>query len=180
MNCFTWQEPMPISQENDEIGIVFNDVEYAYEFFRLLRSWNEATELKVSFVIDENLYFVYLYPDHDSEVVDKEIDRLRIENLETKLSNVPFAGINHLTICKSFPVGNFALGHFIEHHSESSPCKVVAYYSDGDSDPQLIENIENFSIKGYKARIPSELTMNEYEGAHWQYIVQPNRTSLGA
>lgn len=180
MNCFTWQEPKPISQENDEIGIVFNDTEYAYEFFKLLRNWNEATELKVSFIIDEDLYFVYLYPDHDSEVIDEDINRLRKENLETKLSSEPFAGIDHLTICKSFPVGSFALGQFIEHHSENSPCKVVAYYSDGNTDPQMIANIETLTIKGYKARIPSKLTMNEYECAHWQYVVQPNRRSLGA
>lgn len=180
MNGFTWQEPIAISPEDDEFSIVFNDIQYAGAFFELLHSWNEATELKLSFVIDEDSYFVYLYPDHDAEIVNQEIERLRKDNLDAKLANEAFAEINHLTICKSFPVGDFSLGHFLEHHPENKPCKITAYYSDGLSEPEIIESIEAVTVKGFKARIPSELTMNEYEGAHWQFVVQPHRRSLGA
>lgn len=180
MNGFTWQETIAISPEDDEFSIVFNDLEYARAFFDLLRSWNEATELKLSFIIDEDIYFVYLYPDHDVEMVNQEIERLRKDNLDAKLANEAIAEINHLTICKSFPVGDFYLGHFLEHHPENIPCKITAYFSDGRSEPQIIESIEAVTIKGFKARIPSELTMDEYEGAHWQYVVQHHRKSLGA
>ena len=180
MNGFAWQESTLVSHEDDEFAIVFNDVEYAHAFFDLLHSWNNTTELKLSFVIDEDLYCVYLYPDHDSEKVNEEIERLRKNKLEDKLENEAFAAINHLTICKSFPVGDFSLGHFINHHPENEPCKVAAYYSNGQAEPKIIESILALTIKGFKAKIPSELTMNEYEGAHWQYIVQPDRRALGA
>lgn len=181
MNGFLWQElPKLEFLGNDEISIVFNDLIYASEFFKLLQSWHDTTELKVSFVIDEDLYFVYLYPDHDSELVDAEIKRIEEINLPAKLLNKPFAEIDHLTICKSFPVGDFALGRFIEHHPENAPCRLTAYYSDGNTEPKLIESIAAVNINGYKARVPSELTMNEYEGAHWKIIVEPNRKALGA
>lgn len=180
MNGFTWQEPISTSPEDDEFSIVFNDLEYARAFFELLHSWNEATELKLSFIIDEDLYFVYLYPNHDSEMVNQEIESLRRNNLEAKLSSEAFAEFNHLTICKSFPVGDFSLGRFLEHHPENKPCKITAYFSDGLSEPETIESIETVTVKGFKARIPSELTMDDYEGAHWQYFVQPHRRSLGA
>ncbi|GAB2188536.1 hypothetical protein MAH1_01420 [Sessilibacter sp. MAH1] len=158
---------------------MFNNLEYARAFFDLLRSWNDTTELKLSFVIDEDLYFVCLYPDHDAEIVNQEIERLRIDNLDAKLENEAFAEINHLTICKSFPTGSFSLGHFFKHHPENMPCKITAYFSDERSESQIIGLIEVVTIKGFKARIFSELTMDEYEGVHWQYVVQHHRKSLG-
>lgn len=179
MNLFLYhQPPKSEAQEMDEFSIVFNDEEYAVELFKLLQGWSTEVDLKISFIIDEDSYFVYMYPDHDNSRVDKEIERLEKLRLPEKLTNEPFAGFNHLTICQQFPVGDFSLGKFIEHHSESVPFSINAYYSNGNGALKLIESIEPVRVSGYKARIPSELSMDEYEGAHWQFVVQPHRKSL--
>lgn len=180
MNSFLWHQPPKSKyQVNDEFSIVFNDVDYAVEFFRLLRNWDSEAGLKVSFLIDEDSYFVYLYPDHDSYVIQEEIHRLEGRMLPEKLTNEPFSELNHITICKSFPVGDFSLGKFIEHHSEDVPFNLNAHYRDGKCEPVLIAQIEAIKVSGFKARIPSELTMSEYEGAHWKFVVRPHRRGLG-
>jgi hypothetical protein len=77
------------------------------------------------------------------------------------------------------PIGDFSLGRFIEHHSENVAFNLNAHYSDGECEPVVIDRIETIKVSGFKARTPSKLTMNEYEGAHWEFVVQPHRRSLG-
>ncbi|WP_299022870.1 hypothetical protein [uncultured Photobacterium sp.] len=166
------------------VGLTFDDSIYAQKFFELLRSWSKGNEnrngdLKLTFLIDEDMYFVYLYPDPESELIENVFKKTRKENELNKYGKEHLGLIMQMVICKGFETkGQFALGMFTNNHPEDKSYLLAPFIWDGN-EPQPLTEIEPIEMFGYKCRIPSELTGNDFEKWHWDSLVSKDRVALG-
>jgi len=166
------------------VGLTFDDRGYAECFFELLRAWSRGSEnkegdLKLTFLIDEDMYFVYLYPNPESELIEDQFSKVRKENELDKYGKEHLGLIMQLTICKGFETkGQFALGMFTDNHPEDKPFLLAPFLWDG-REPQPLTDIEPIDMFAYKCRLPSELTGDDFEKWHWDMIVSADRVALG-
>lgn len=166
------------------VGLTFDDEVYAKLFFDLLRAWargaeNKNGDLKLTFVIDEDTYFVYLYPNPDSDVVTEQFDKIRKKNALNKYGKEHLGLVMQMTICKGFEAkGRFALGMFIDNVKEDGFFLLAPFIWDG-KEPQPLTQIEPIEMHGYKCRLPCELTDDDFEKWHWELLVSRDRVAVG-
>lgn len=166
------------------VGLTFDDEAYARQFFDLLRAWargkeNKNSDLKITFVIDEDMYFVYLYPSPDSEIVKGQFDKFKKENELKKHGKEHLGLVIQMTICKGFEAkGQFALGIFTDNVPEDGFFLLAPFIWDG-KEPRPLTQIEPIEMHGYKYRLPSELTDDDFEKWHWALLVSKDRVAVG-
>lgn len=183
-NCFLSLGPPDDPESEKVVGLVFDDDEYASNFFGLLRAWNhdssdnEGHNFNLSFIIDEDSYYVYLYPSFEKESIKNMHREVEEEFKLTKYGKEHFGLIMALVICKQFSATHgFGLGMLIDHHPEDKPFMLGAFRPSSGQYPEPIPDIQPIKMYGYKARIPNELTDKDFEKTHWFNMV--DRRAIG-
>lgn len=175
------------SNPNSEriVGLVFADNDYAMKFFDLLRAWNHGDSdnkdgnICLSFITDEDMYFVYLYPSFEKASIKNMHKKLEDENKLKKYGREHFGLVMAMIVCKGFSTAHgYALGTFVDNHPAGKPFTLAPFIQVPSGQPQLIADIEPIRMYRYKAKIPSELTEDDFEYQHWRKMV--NRTAVGA
>jgi hypothetical protein len=161
------------------VGLVFNDAEYAEKFFDLLRSWSSSISddsernICLSFITDEDMYYVYLYPSFEKSSIKQTHEELRRDNSVRKYGKEHLGLVMALIICKGFETKHgYALGLFTENHPQDKPFLLAPFIHKSESNPEPLFGIEPIRMYGYKAKIPSELTQNDFEHVHWRTRVR--------
>lgn len=170
------------------VGLTFNDQAYARKFFDLLRAWNYGESddkdgnIRLSFLTDENMYYVYLYPSFERNTIKQMHEKLKAENALPKYGKEHFGLIMSLVICKGFETKHgYALGTFTNNHAENAPFLLAPFlHNGGSSDPEPLFDIEPIQLHSYKARIPRELTENDFEYVHWRKKIRPQASGADA
>lgn len=167
------------------VGLVFNDTEYAKNFFDLLKAWNHGSQENtednffLSFIIDEDMYYVYLYPNFEKLNVKETHKKIEAENALKKFGKEHIGMVIQMIICKEFhTTGDFALGIFIDNHPVGEHFLLGPFTIGDNGQIQPIFEIEPISMINYKAKIPSELTEEDQEYAHWHMMVQKDRKAI--
>lgn len=157
------------------VGLVFNDAEYAEKFFELLRSWNHGDSedkdgnIRLSFITDEEMYYVYLYPSFDKQSIKQTHDKFKQELALEKFGKEHLGLIVSLIICKGFETKHgYALGTFTENHPADKPFLLAPFMHKNNANPEPLFDIEPIRMHSYKARIPKELTEEDFERVHWR------------
>ena len=170
----------PPTAESDKIvGLVFSDKEYAKNFFNLLRAWNngssEDTEnnIQLSFITDEDLYYVYLYPSIEKTSIKKSFAKAKRQGRFKKYGKEHLGIVMQMIICHGFETaGAYALGEFTDNHPNGIHFLLGAFYSDGRGRPEPIEDVEPISKLHYKAKVRGDLTEEDFELVHWKRLVR--------
>lgn len=168
------------------VGLVFSDSRFAKNLFDLLKAWNngsaENTEdnFFLSFIIDEDTYYVYLYPNHSKQSVKEAHAEIEEKNLLKKYGKEHIGMVMQMIICKGFHTdGDFALKQFIDNQPYGEHFLLGPFLWNGTRYPQPIAEIEPISMIHYKAKIPAELTEDETEYWHWKIVVERDRVAVG-
>jgi hypothetical protein len=158
------------------VGLVFLTKEYAIDFFNTLYQWNgredlEQQDLRLTFLIDENSYFVYLYSDPEKDRFQLFKNKVEEEKKFEKFGKEHFPIIMQMMICKRFEITNqFPLGIFLEDQPEIKDFFLGAFlWNNGRPEPVL--DVHPITMTRCKAVIPKDLTPNDQEYFHWHRIV---------
>lgn len=169
------------------VGLVFNDTDYAKKFFELLRSWNYGNNedkdgnVCLSFITDEDMYYVYLYPSFDRHSIKSTHENVKKENELSKYGKEHFGLIMSLIICKGFETKHgYALGTFTNNHPHDAPFLLAPFIHKDHSNPEPLFDIEPIRMHSYKAKIPRELTEKDFENLHWRTRIRPHASKADA
>lgn len=170
----------PPSPESDKIvGLVFSDRDYARKFFDLLRAWNHGSSedtdnnIQLSFITDEDRYYVYLYPSIEKKSIKKTFAKVKRQNRLKKFGKEHFGLVMQMVICRGFDTSQgYGLGQFTDNHPNSKHFLLGPFISEAGNPPQPILEIEPISKFHYKAKIPGELTDEDFEHVHWRKLVK--------
>jgi len=167
------------------VGLVFNEKDYAQKFFELLRAWNHGgsdnsdENICLTFVTDEDMYYVYLYPSFDKASIKNMHEDVKDENKLKKYGKEHFGLVMSMIICKGFSATHgYGLGLFVDNHTAGKPFLLAPFMQASGANPEPLNDIEPIQMYNYKAKIPSELTEDDFEYQHWNMVV--NRTALGS
>lgn len=157
------------------IGLVFNDVVYAREFFAFLRSWNDgdsddvSDHIKLSFVTDEEVYYVYLYPSFQRPAVGRSWRLLKRAVRHRGANREPFLLVTAMVICKRFSsLHGYRLGDFVNRYRQGESFDLVALLQRPGmlGAPEEISEIEPIRKYHLKAKARVDLERDEFESVH--------------
>lgn len=171
------------SQSRKIVGVWLRTEGYARRFFEVLHSWtgkNDGTQgdLRLTFIVDEDQYFVFMYCDPDREsfktMTDKITERLRLEKYGKE--HVPLAMFQ--VLCKGFDTSKgFALGMFLDTNPPGKEFLLAPYVMAENGTPKPSESAEPIRMTAYKFKLPDALNKEDFEYIHWKKII--DRTALG-
>jgi len=165
------------------VGIWVKSEKYATRFFEHLKELTgrddfEQGDLRMTFIVDEDRYFVFLYSDLMRDSFKKFAEGIKDENLLTKYGKEHFPLIMFQIICKSFETTRgFALGMFLDTNPSGKEFLLAPYVTSEDGAPRPAEVAEPIRMTTYKFKLPHELTNEDIEYYHWHKIIR--RTSIG-
>ena len=166
------------------IGIWVRTEDYAKRFFDHLhaltgRDDDEQGDLRLTFIVDEDMYFVFLYSDLMRDSFQKFADGVKKANLLSKYGKEHFPLIMTQIICKGFQTTKgFALGMFLDTNPPGREFLLAPYVTSEDGTPRPAESAEPIRMTTYKFKVPHELTQEDLEYFHWHKVVR--RTSVGS
>lgn len=166
------------------VGLVFRTKDYANRFFDTLHGFNSSSDdrqkdLCLTFVIDEDMYFVYLYARPDKSSVTEFKEKVEEENKFEKYGKEHFMLSMQMTICKGFETTrNFAIGMFLDNNPPGKEFLLAPYVLDPAQGPMPIDDAQPIVMTDYKAKIATDLDKTDYEYFHWHKRV--DRKSLGS
>lgn len=166
------------------VGLAFRTENYANRFFETLHGFNSSNDyrqkdLMLTFVIDEDMYFVYLYARPDKSSVTAFKESVEEKSKFEKYGKEHFMLMMQMVICKGFETTrNFAIGMFLDNNPPGKEFMLAPYVFDPDKGPIPIEDAEPIVMTDYKAKIASDLDKTDYEYFHWHKVI--DRTSVGA
>ncbi len=164
----------------NEVGLVFTDEEYAQKFFELLHAWNQGknedkdNNVQLSFIIDEEVYYLYIYPNPTREsVMDFFTEIQKLSKLE-KYGKEHLGIVPTLMICRSFSTTRgYSLGVFLEKQQQGEPFLLRAYLQEEGPQPKPIQSIEPIIKWNYKAKARAYLNEEDLEYFHWNKVIRP-------
>ncbi|WIX31808.1 hypothetical protein QO259_13435 [Salinicola sp. JS01] len=166
------------------IGIWLKTQEYAEKYFSVLHSWTgredkEQGDLRLSFVVDEDMYYVFIYCDPERESLKFTTKNIEDEYKAEKHGKEHFPLIVQQVLCKGFETTNgFALGMFLDSNPPGKEFILAPYISSPNGqEPIPAEGIDPVYMSSYKFKIPDQLDDDDFEFYHWQRIVE--RKSIG-
>jgi hypothetical protein len=172
-------------RSNKIVGLVFNDKRYAENLFNLFRDWNHGNSdnkdknFNLTFVTDEDAYYVYLYPSFKKKSITKMHRKVKNNNKLKKYGKEHLGLIMSFILCKKFSTRHgYGLGMFVDIQPNNKPFLLAAFSPVEGGNPEAIKEIEPITMYAYKSVIPSELTDNDFEFIHWHSTVK--RTSIGS
>lgn len=182
-NCFLSLGP-PDQDSEKIVGLVFDEKDYAKQLFNLFRGWNHGSSdnkehnFYLTFIIDENAYFVYIYPNFGKSSVRDMHDEVEAENELNKYGKEHLGLVAGFILCKEFSTTHgFGLSLLIDNHQEDKPFMLGAFSAVEGGNPVPITDIEPIKMYAYKSKTANELTDTDFEYFHWHSLV--DRSSLG-
>lgn len=166
------------------IGIWVRTEDYAKRFFEHLhaltgRNDNEQGDLRLTFIVDEDRYYVFLYSDLMRESFQKFADGVKKENSLAKYGKEHFPLIMMQIICKGFETTKgFALGMFLDTNPLGKEFLLAPYVTSEHGTPKTAESAEPIRMTTYKFKLPHELTQDDFEYFHWHKVVK--RVAVGS
>lgn len=166
------------------LGLCMKTEEYAAMFFRHLHRWTRRDDhnqgdLRLTFVVDEDMYFVFLYSELMNSSFKKFSEATTESNRLAKYGKEHFPLIVSQIICKGFQTTKgFALGMFLDSTPPDSDFLLAPYVTGKNGAPIPSETAEPILMSNYKFRLPHELQREDLEYFHWHKIVK--RRALGA
>lgn len=170
-------KPSPTSRKI--VGLVFSDDDYARCFFELLRAWNYDSavdtddNIRLSFITDEDAYYVYLYPNPMRSSVTAAFGQVKEDHLLDKYGKEHQGIIMQLVLCHEFATSSgYALRILTEYHEQGRPFKLAAYLYREGQDPLPIDSVEPIEKRHFKAKIALDLNEKDFEYGHWTKLVK--------
>lgn len=160
------------------VGICVKTEEYAERFFAHLqaltgREDDEQGDLRLTFIVDEDTYYVYLYSEPMRQSFLKYEQDVRREYRDSKHGKVHFPLMMTQIICKGFETTNgFALGMFLDSHESDKEFLLAPYTIGEDGSPTPSASADPIRMTTYKFRLPHELSREDLEYYHWDKIVR--------
>jgi hypothetical protein len=161
------------------VGLVFNDEIYAKNMFELFKSWNHGScddcenNIKLSFIIDEDKYYVYIYPSLEKRRIKQFHEDTEEENKLNKYGKEHFGLIVQLIICKHFStLYGYGLEVFIDNQDFDKPFLIAPFINTDKGNPIPLFNIEPIRLYHYKAKNKYELTDDDFEFIHINHIIK--------
>jgi len=167
------------------IGILLKDHEYAKKLFSVLHNWagtedNTQGDLRLTFIIDEDMYYVYLYKNLKSKSFNRFTEKVKQSNLLKKYGKEHFPLIMQQTLCKGFETTKgFALGMFLDNNPPGKEFILAPYITSPTGSPIAADEIEPIYMSNYKSKIPSELNKDDFEYYHWHKLVKRTGVKWG-
>lgn len=176
--AFIVPPPGVIDPPSNCVGLVFTDPAYATNLFELLRSWNygdpedRQNNIRLSFIVEEDHYFVLLYPAFDRPSIRKFHSRWRKSGRVEEYGKEHFGLIVSLVICKEFSaMHGFGVGRFAEAQRQGEPFLLIAFLKAGPSTAPM-DTIPPIRKWNFKYKHETELERDEFERV---YLRMPKR-----
>ena len=84
-----------------------------------------------------------------------------------------------MVICKGFSTAHgYALGTFVDNHPTGKAFTLGPFIQKPNGQPQPITDIEPIRMYKFKAKVPSELTEDDFEYQHWRMMIK--RIAVGS
>lgn len=160
------------------VGVWMQTQEYARRFFEVLHNWtgtkdNTQGDLRLTFVIDEDMYYVFMYSDPMRESFKKFAEKIKKANELKKYGKEHFPLIMQQVLCKGFETTRgFALGIFLDNNPPGKDFLLAPYITGHDGKPTPADDIDPIYMADYKFKIPDQLDKNDFEYFHWHKIVE--------
>lgn len=155
------------------LGLIFNDSEYASRFFSLLRDWNLGADddlednVRVSFIRDQDSYFLWLYPGQSRAPVRASWKELVQRAHHKRKDAEPFLITLSAYFCKSFLIRG-ALTQFLAAAAPGDTFQLAAMKRTAAGDVEFDNAIDPLWLHNYKIRTKDELTKADFEFAVWK------------
>lgn len=161
-----------------QVGFVFNDLHYASKFFELLYLWNynnyedKENNIQITFLIDEDKYYVYLYPSLNRKTIT-DFRKTSTEEFQLeKYGKEHFQIILSTIICKSFStMAGYSLGKFLKHHKKDESFLLTAYLKSDENIPTLINEIHSIRKWHFKSKNRLQLDEKDFELFHFNKVI---------
>jgi hypothetical protein len=166
------------------VGVWLRTEDYAKRFFDLLHNWtgtkdNTQGNLKLTFVVDEDRYYVFLYSDPMREAFKEFAASVEEENRLSKHGKEHFPLFMQQILCKSFETTKgFALGMFLDTNPPGKEFLLAPYIMSEKGTPAPSESAEPIRMMDYKFKLAGDLNQDDFEYFHWHKVVR--RKALGA
>jgi hypothetical protein len=160
----------PQSAPAGMVGLVFDDPQYAEAFFKLLRSWSHRDSedlndnIKMTFVLEEDLYCVYLYPNPFKASIMKFFDNVQEKSKLTEFGKEHLGLVVQMQICKAFSrTHGDGIAKFAAEQRGRREYFLVGFVQTGDGKPARIADIEPIRMTHLRALNRSELCADDLE-----------------
>jgi hypothetical protein len=159
------------------IGLAFKTAEYAKNFFELIRSYNYGEDYDIDNNIclsliteDPENYSVYIYPNHDREVIRWVKNEIDLENKGINKRQQQL--IVQLTLCKLFPYGEqSAFKRFKQLYNDGDKVYLKAFLMKNETSmPVEIKEINPIVKTSIKIKDRELLTKYDYEFHYGKYV----------
>jgi hypothetical protein len=166
------------------LGLAFRTEAYANRYFETLHRWNGSEDsiqrdLVLTIVIDEDMYFVYLYSSPSKEKIAKFKRSVEEEGKYEKYGKEHFMLLMQQVICKGFSTTQaFALGTFLDTNPSGTEFLLAPYTLAADGNVQPLPDGKPIVMHRYKAKTSDTLDEQDYEYVHWHKVVR--RMAVGA
>ena len=166
-----------LSLDLNAVGLVFNDGAYAIRFVDFLMAWNHGdredkdNNIRLSFITDEDRYYVFLYPSPKKKTVRHFFAKVRKSGRRAN-SGKEHIGIEIFQIFyKSFDTmaAGYSLGTFVKKQKKNMPFYLMPVHSSGRK--MGLAHPDHWIKKWhYTAQNRLELTPDDYEYLLWQKL----------
>lgn len=162
--------------------LVFADEAYGRAFFGLLRAWNHDSiedrqdNVRLTFITDEDAYYVYLYPNPDRPQIKAAFDAMEEDLRQEKHGKEAHRHVAQIIMCHAFDsVPAYMLGMFVDACAPGSHFRLIAATCSQGAPPVPIHDIDPIDKWHYKYKPAVELAKDEFEYSHWHLLVLKDR-----
>lgn len=160
------------------VGVWLRTEAFAQRFFEVLQSWtgtDDCTQgdLQLTFIVDEDQYFVFLYCDPMRASFKQMADKLSEEMRLEKYGKEHFPLAMFQILCKGFDTSKgFALGMFLDTNPPGKAFLLAPYVTGNDGKPKPSDQVQPILMSTYKFKLPDELNQEDLEYFHWRKVVK--------
>lgn len=154
--------------------------------FGVLHNWTHTDDcsqgnLKLTFIVDEDAYFVFIYSDPLSKSFREFSHKVGEDNKYEKYGKEHAPLVMQQILCHGFPTTkDFALGMFLDNNPPGKEFLLAPYITGKDGTPIAADKIQPILMSDYKSKIPDELGDDDFESVHWKKIIAKDRKAVGS
>jgi hypothetical protein len=120
-----------------------------------------------SIIIDEDHYWVYLYPNIDRQSVRDSWRSLRGKARRAGKNQEPFLLIMSLVICHDFSVtAGYSLGYLIDRYKNGKPIQLLPLLERPGQAPAPLSSVQPITKHRLRIKARGDLAPDEFEATH--------------